>query len=151
MQQLIQEARGEFEKTLLVDSEDVTAHANLTAIYRRQGNAEKAEFHGKAHVRYKPDDNAADVARPIARRQYPAADHAAESLVIYWLHRPGAHQLPAESAIKPPARFTSPDSEKSNADEPRDDFGVPLDTVTLKVPATVEAATIGLSEVKVDE
>ncbi len=33
--QLIEEARSEFEKTLLVDSEDVTAHANLAAIYQR--------------------------------------------------------------------------------------------------------------------
>jgi tetratricopeptide (TPR) repeat protein len=132
MQQLIEEARGEFEKTLRVDSEDVTAHANLAAIYKRLGNTDKAAFHGKAHVRYKTDDNAADVARPIARRQYPAADHAAESLVIYWLHRPGAHQLPAESAIEPPERFTAPDSVKPNVDEPRDDFGVPLDKVTLQ-------------------
>ncbi|MDX1926901.1 MAG: multiheme c-type cytochrome [Pirellulaceae bacterium] len=150
MQELIEEARGEFEQTLLVDSEDVTAHANLAAIYQRLGNPEKAEFHGKAHVRYKPDDNAADVARPIARRQYPAADHAAESLVIYWMHRPGAHQLPAEFAIEPPAKTGAPDSKKPNADDPRDDFGVPLDKVTSQDGST-EAATVGLSKVTVNE
>jgi len=126
-QELIEEARGEFEKSLLVDSEDVTAHANLAAIYKRLGDAEKADFHSKAHVRYKPDDNAADLARPVARRQYPAADHAAESLVIYWLHRAGAPQLPESSALEPPERINAPESSKPSGDGPRDDFGLPLD------------------------
>ena len=125
MQSLIEEAREHFEETLKVDSEDITAHANLAAIYQRLGNADKADFHSRAHVRYKPDDNAADVARPVARRQYPAADHAAESLVIYWLHRRGAPQLPDESAKDAPKRITAPD-----ASEPRDDFGEALDKVS---------------------
>ena len=127
-QQLLEEARDEFEQSLLVDSEDVTAHANLAAIYKRLGDEAKAEFHSKAHVRYKPDDNAADVARPVARRKYPAADLAAESPVLYWLHRPGAHQLPVESAIEPPERITAPESRVPDATGPRDDFGLPLDT-----------------------
>jgi hypothetical protein len=38
-------------------------------------------------MRYKPDDNAAEVAIPAARRRYPAANHAAEALVIYDLQR----------------------------------------------------------------
>ena len=151
MQQLIEEARGEFAKTLLVDSEDVTAHANLAAIYKRLGNAEKAEFHGKSHMRYKPDDNAADVARPGARRKYPAADHAAESLVIYWLHRPGAHQLPAEAASEPPEQFSPLDSGKPNVDEPRDDFGVPLDQVTIRNVESTEFKTPDIREAIVNE
>ena len=151
MQQLIEEARGEFAKTLLVDSEDVTAHANLAAIYKRLGNTEKAEFHGKSHMRYKPDDNAADVARPGARRKYPAADHAAESLVIYWLHRPGAHQLPAEAASEPPEQFSPLDSGKPNVDEPRDDFGVPLDQVTIRNVESTEFKTPDIREAIVNE
>ncbi len=125
MNVLINEAKEHFEKSLKVDSEDVTAHANLAAIYQRLGNAEKAEFHSLAHRRYKPDDNAADVARPTARRQYPAADHAAESLVIYWMHRQGAPQLPVESVLEAP-KSESP----SRSDEPRDDFGETLDRVS---------------------
>jgi hypothetical protein len=39
------------------------------------------------HTRYKPDDNAAEVAIPAARRRYPAANHAAEALVIYDMQR----------------------------------------------------------------
>ncbi len=103
------------------------------------GNAEKTEFHSKAHLRYKPDDNAADVARPVARRQYPAADHAAESLVIYWLHRPGAHQLPEEFAKEPPAGPAESKSKKSEKGEPRDDFGLPLDSVSSNTPTINDA------------
>lgn len=125
--QLIDEARSHFEQSLQVDSEDVTAHANLAAIYQRKGNAEKAEFHSAAHQRYKPDDNAADVARPAGRRKYPAADHAAESLVIYWLHRNGAHQLPSDAAVEPPRYAPS-----AQPDQPRDDFGETLDKVSVK-------------------
>lgn len=96
-QELIRQAEREFLRVLDVDSENVTAHANLAAIYQRLGDVEKSSYHAELQLRYKPDDNAADVARPVARRQYPAADHAAESLVIYWLHRPGAPQLPEQA------------------------------------------------------
>ena len=41
------------------------------------------------------DDNAADRAVSLARKKYPAANFAAETLVIYPLQRPGAPQLPA--------------------------------------------------------
>jgi tetratricopeptide (TPR) repeat protein len=125
MKELIETARTEFELSLKVDSEDVTAHANLAAIYQRLGNTEKADFHAAAHKRYKPDDNAADVARPVGRRKYPAADHAAESLVIYWMHRSGAPQLPAESAFEAPKFQPAPESSL-----PRDDFGDALDRVS---------------------
>ncbi len=43
--------------------------------------------------RYKPDDNAADRAVRLAREKYPAANHAAEAVVIYPLQRPGAPRL----------------------------------------------------------
>ncbi|MCR9291925.1 MAG: hypothetical protein NXI32_04345 [bacterium] len=101
-QQLMREALQEFERVLEVDSEDVTAHANLAAIYRRWKQDEKAQYHEELQLRYKMDDNAGDVARPIARRKYPAADHAAESLVIYWLHRQGAPGLPDSEAREDP-------------------------------------------------
>ena len=47
----------------------------------------KEQYHRLLHTRYKPDDNAAEVAIPAARRRYPAANHAAEALVIYDLQR----------------------------------------------------------------
>ncbi|MEC8555520.1 MAG: tetratricopeptide repeat protein [Planctomycetota bacterium] len=91
------EAEKEFLRVLETDSENLAAHGNLARIYSRNENVEKADYHREMQLRYKPDDNAADVARPAARRRYPAADHAAESLVIYWLHREGAPGLPPEA------------------------------------------------------
>jgi tetratricopeptide (TPR) repeat protein len=88
--ELLQQAEQEFLRVLKVDSEDVTAHANLAAIYRRLGDPDKAAYHAELQIRYKADDNAADTAQPLARRKYPAADHAAEPLTIYPLQRPGA-------------------------------------------------------------
>jgi tetratricopeptide (TPR) repeat protein len=107
----LQQARDEFLQTLQVDSEDVTAHASLAAIYQRLGDQEKSEFHGAAHLRYKPDDNAIDVAIPTARGQYPAANHAAEALVIYWLQRKDAPRLPAEE-VRPSLKTPSVDAER---------------------------------------
>ena len=97
----LEQARDEFLQSLKVDTEDVTAHAALASIYQRLGDQEKSDFHGAAHLRYKPDDNAIDVAIPAARAQYPAANHAAEALVIYWLQRENAPRLPAEEARPP--------------------------------------------------
>ncbi len=100
--ELLSDALTEFQSTLKIDSEDVTAHANLSSIFARQNNATLAEYHSQLHQRYKPDDNAADVARPIARRNYPPANHAAEPLVVYWLHRAGAPGLPPAAALPSP-------------------------------------------------
>ena len=54
---------------------------------------EAAAEHRRLHARYKRDDNAADRAVRLARERYPAADHAAEALVIYPLRREGAPGL----------------------------------------------------------
>ena len=83
----IQEAQKHFEIVLQTDSENVTAHANLTEIFALTGDKEREKFHRNLHTRYKPDDNAAEVAIPPAREQYPAGNLAAEALVIYDLHR----------------------------------------------------------------
>ncbi|MCC6507575.1 MAG: hypothetical protein IT423_00600, partial [Pirellulaceae bacterium] len=91
--QYLSQAESEFKLALKDDSENLTSHASLSAVYKRLGNEEQAERHEQLHLKYKADDNASDVARPIARRQYPAADHAAEQLVIYSLHRPDAYGL----------------------------------------------------------
>jgi tetratricopeptide (TPR) repeat protein len=82
-----------FEKTLSIDPENVTAHYNLALIYSQQANTEKAAFHRKEHEKYRPDDNARDRAIAIHRAKNPAADHAAQSIVIYNLQRPGAYEL----------------------------------------------------------
>jgi tetratricopeptide (TPR) repeat protein len=89
-QGLLREAESHFLRSLEVDQEDVTAHANLAIVYGRLDETELAAKHSDLQLRYKMDDSAGSQAIPVARRQYPAADHAAEPLVIYSLHREGA-------------------------------------------------------------
>jgi tetratricopeptide (TPR) repeat protein len=88
-------AKEQFEKTLTLDVENMTAHYNLALIYADLNDPAKAAEHRKLHERYRPDDNARDRAIAIARRRNPAADHAAQAIVIYPLQRPGAPELPA--------------------------------------------------------
>lgn len=83
----INEARDQLHRVLETDSENVTAHANLAEVSAWLGDTASEQLHRRLHQKYKPDDNAAEIARPEARRKYPAANHAAEALVIYDLHR----------------------------------------------------------------
>ena len=85
---LLREAVEQFERTIRIDAENVTAHHNLALLYGRLGDTKQAEYHRSLHTRYKPDDNARDRAAAIARKKYPAANQAAESLVIYRLDPP---------------------------------------------------------------
>ena len=91
---LMAEAIGWFERTLELDPENVTAHYNLALLYGQLGDEEQARHHHQEHATYKPDDNARDRAVAAARIKYPAANHAAEAIVIYDLAREGAPGLP---------------------------------------------------------
>jgi tetratricopeptide (TPR) repeat protein len=84
----LHEARESFENALGIDPENVTAHYNLGLIYSQLGDRAGARRHQELHARYKRDDNARDRAIATARRADPAADHAAEAIVIYDLQRP---------------------------------------------------------------
>jgi Cytochrome c554 and c-prime len=79
-----------FQKTLDLDSENLTAHYTLALIYAQLGDEVKAAWHRQEHQKYLPDYNAQDQAITIARRANPAADHAAQATVIYPLQRAGA-------------------------------------------------------------
>ena len=94
---LLTEAADWFERVLKIDPENVTAHYNLSLVYDLLGDAERAGRHRSLHAKYKPDDNARDSAIAAARRRYPAANHAAEAVVIYDLQRPGAFDWPEDS------------------------------------------------------
>jgi tetratricopeptide (TPR) repeat protein len=87
-----------FERVLELDPENLTAHWGLKQIFRMLRNPEKEALHGSLHAKYKPDDNARDRAIAIARKNDPAADHAAEAVVIYDLQRAGAFELSASAA-----------------------------------------------------
>ena len=81
----LRQAVERFQKTLSLDSENLTAHYNLALIYEQLGDQKRAEEHRILHERYRPDDNARDRAIAIHRRKNPAADHAAQSIVIHSL------------------------------------------------------------------
>ncbi|MEW6160558.1 MAG: multiheme c-type cytochrome, partial [Verrucomicrobiota bacterium] len=97
--EFLEMARAQFEKTLALDRENMAAHHNLALIYTQLGDAQKAEEHRRLHERYRPDDNARDRAIAIHRRKNPAADHAAQAIVIYPLQRPGAPELDLPSRL----------------------------------------------------
>ena len=89
----LRQAIEQFEKTLRLDSENVTAHYNLALLYGQIGPPELADRHRELHNRFRPDDNARDRAATLARRRDPAADHAAQAIILYPLQRPGAPGL----------------------------------------------------------
>jgi hypothetical protein len=80
---ILQEARDVYLKALAYDPENVSAHWGLYQVYRNLNKPGAAMKHFKLHSRYKPDDNARDVAFAKARQTYPAANKAAEAIVIY--------------------------------------------------------------------
>ena len=84
-EQRLGEAIGIFKKTLELDDENVDAHHNLAQLYRSVGDTERAKEHESLHLRYKTDDTARGRAFAAAREKYPAANIAAEPLVIYQL------------------------------------------------------------------
>lgn len=81
--ELLTQAVDAFERTLQIDVENVTAHYNLQRLYQELGNEERARLHENLHRKYKGDDTILGAASARARERYPAADHAAEALVIY--------------------------------------------------------------------
>jgi tetratricopeptide (TPR) repeat protein len=92
-QELLLEAISWFEKTLAFDAENMDAHWNLALLFTELGDEASATRHRDLHARYKPDDNASGRAVAAARKAYPAADHAANVVVIHDLAREGAYEL----------------------------------------------------------
>ncbi|MFK8028931.1 MAG: tetratricopeptide repeat protein [Gammaproteobacteria bacterium] len=84
---VLEKARATYHKALELDPENATAHYGLTQVYSLVGDEEKASVHRDLHTKYKPDDNARDVAISTARRNDPAANHAADATVINDLQR----------------------------------------------------------------
>jgi len=92
-------AEAEFQQALVYDPEMLEAHYGLAQVYMDLGDTGAEERHRSLHATFKPDDNARDFAVAVARQKYPAADHAAEAIVIYDLQREGAWGLPTSEAI----------------------------------------------------
>ena len=86
-------AGARYREALALDPENVTAHYGLAQVSARLGDEEAEGRHRRLHQKYRPDDNAQDRAIAAARRRDPAANHAAEAVVVYDLHRPDAFGL----------------------------------------------------------
>ncbi len=92
-EELLREALGYFERVLKIEPENATAHYNLDLLFKQLGERQRAAEHFALYRKYKVDDNARGVAVLKARAQDPAANHAAEAIVIYDLHRDGAFEI----------------------------------------------------------
>ena len=106
----LESARDQFLKTLEYDPENLEAHHNLHLIYSQLADEEAAERHESLHRRYKPDDSAVE-ARALARQKYPAANEAAEALVIYPLLSTAASESPTEGPTESPEGEEPTDSD----------------------------------------
>jgi len=100
-ERLLRQAASTFEKTLALDSEDLAAHYNLALIHAELGNEKRAAEERALYARYKPDDNARDTTVALHRSRNPAANHAAEAVVIYELQREGRYLADVGPILKP--------------------------------------------------
>ncbi|MDA1007490.1 MAG: multiheme c-type cytochrome [Planctomycetota bacterium] len=80
-------AVAHLSEALVLDPESVAAWYTMMQLCAASGDS-LGEGVARAHyLKYKPDDNALDRAMRLAREMNPAANHAAEAIVIYDLHR----------------------------------------------------------------
>lgn len=84
---LRQRSRALAEDALKLDPESVSAWYLLAQANQELGDTAAAERARAQHAKYKPDENARDRAVTRARMRDPAANHAAEAIVIYDLNR----------------------------------------------------------------
>ncbi len=87
----MEKSRDRYLAALALDPENADAHYGMRRVLEELGDFDEASRHAELHAKYKIDDNARDAAVAAARRKYPAANHAAEAVVIYDLHRPDAY------------------------------------------------------------
>jgi hypothetical protein len=119
-ERFLREAVATFDKVLLLDAENATAHYNLDLLHKQLGDRSSAARHLELYRKYKEDDNARDRAIAIARAADPAANHAAEAIVIYDLQRAGAFEH--DQLERKAARYElrpSPASEAPSAVPPK--------------------------------
>ncbi|MSR45403.1 MAG: tetratricopeptide repeat protein [Phycisphaerales bacterium] len=83
------------QDALELDPESVSAWYLLAQARSELGDIDGAEVARRQHAKYKPDENARDRAVTRARLRDPAANHAAEAIVIYDLNRVGRFEGPA--------------------------------------------------------
>ena len=89
----LEQAAESYQRSLALDPENAEAHYGLAQVYARLGDAASEHRHRALHGKYRVDDNARDRAVALARTKDPAADHAADAVVLYDLQRDGAYEL----------------------------------------------------------
>jgi len=104
---LLGRAIDAFTRTLAIDSENVTAHYALNLLYGEVGDTAAAAAHREAHLRYTPDEQSRSRVLALHRLANPAANHAAQALVIYDLQRRSDSSSARPAAPPSPSR-TSP-------------------------------------------
>ncbi len=100
----MEKSRDQYQAALKLDPENADAHYGIRRVLEELGEFERAVLHAELHAKYKIDDNARDAAVAAARQKYPAANHAAEAVVIYDLQRPDADDHRAEDPWATAAR-----------------------------------------------
>lgn len=98
-QGFLEEAKRHLEAALVEDPEQATANYLMAQVLTELGDPTAAEPYLKKHARYKADDNARDRAINLARIKYPAANKAAEAVVLFDLQRAGAYGLEAPKSV----------------------------------------------------
>jgi tetratricopeptide (TPR) repeat protein len=88
-----------FQRSLDIDPENVEAHHNLALAYAETGDTEQSKLHHELHQKYRHDDRATERAVALHRSQNPAADHAAEAIVIYKLQQNQAYSFDQEARV----------------------------------------------------
>ncbi len=96
-EQLLAQSEELYRSVLQIDPENAEAYWGMAQIYAQTGRDREAAEQRRLHAVYKRDDNARDRAVALARRSNPAANHAAEAVVIYDLQRPGAYGMSQDS------------------------------------------------------
>ena len=95
----LNKATKTLQRSLEIDPENAEAHHNLALAYKEAGDEEKSKQHHELYQKYHPDDHATERVVALHRSHNPAADHAAESIVIYDLQRPQAYSLDKEATV----------------------------------------------------
>jgi tetratricopeptide (TPR) repeat protein len=101
--ELLARSRANLDAALALDPESASAWYVLSQVATEQGDAALAERARAQHATYKLDDNARDSAITAARARYPAANHAAEPIVIYDLQRQGRFEASITAPAAPQA------------------------------------------------
>lgn len=97
---LLQQAEQNCLAALAQDSQRAATWYVLGQVRQALGSSQASADAMKQYERFRPDDNARDHAVNAARLRYPAANRAAESVVLYDLQRPGACGLPERPPVQ---------------------------------------------------